>query len=132
MKFMMFKKLITFCLLLISYANLAQNNYQGEQEKVHDLVHTKLKVDFNFSQKTMNGEAWITAKPHFYNSNTIILDANAMIIHEVNMNNIKLEYNYNEYDLIINLPKTYQKNEEFTGAQILFFKYSKYFTCSSP
>ena len=117
---MMFKKLITFCLLLISYANLAQNNYHGEQEKVHDLVHTKLQVDFNFSQKTMNGEAWITAKPHFYSSNTIILDANAMIIHEVKMNNIKLKYNYNEYDLIINLPKTYQKNEEFT----VYIKYT--------
>ncbi len=50
-------------------------------------MHTKLKVDFNFDNKTMNGEAWVTAKPHFYSTNKIALDAKAMLIHEVSMNN---------------------------------------------
>lgn len=117
---MKFQKLITFCFLLISYHNIAQTTYKAEQEKVHDLVHTKLKVDFNFSKKTMNGEAWVTAKPHFYSSDKITLDANAMLIHAVEMNTKKLSFNYDEYELIIDLPKTYQKNEEFT----IYIKYT--------
>ena len=118
---MNFQKIILFNLVLLSLNLIAQNpNYKSEKEKIHDLVHTKLKVDFNFSNKTMNGEAWITAKPHYYSSDKITLDANSMIIHEIELNNQKLAYNYDEYDLIIDLPRTYQKGEEFT----IYLKYT--------
>ncbi|WP_439131050.1 M1 family aminopeptidase [Polaribacter sp.] len=104
----------------MSTINFAQSGaYKSEREKIHDLVHTKLKVDFNFLNKTMNGEAWITAKPHFYSTNTITLDANSMVIQKVTMNAIDLGYHYDEYELIIDLPKTYQKDEEFT----IYIKY---------
>ncbi len=106
--------------MLIGSINFAQSRaYKSEREKIHDLVHTKLKVDFNFLNKTMNGEAWITAKPHFYSTNTITLDANSMIIQKVTMNGVELGYHYDEYELIIDLPKTYQKDEEFT----IYIKY---------
>ena len=36
--------------------------YRGEREKVSDLVHTKLKVSFDFEKSQMPGEAWITGK----------------------------------------------------------------------
>jgi len=88
--------------------------YQGERDKVFNLVHTKLKVDFNFDQKTMNGEAWITAKPHFYDSKEFVLDAKAMLIKKVELNGEKLDYTYNDYQLTIALPKIYKKDEEFT------------------
>ncbi|APZ47293.1 peptidase M1 [Polaribacter reichenbachii] len=118
---MKFQRIVAFCFLLISYSNFAQSAvYRAEREKIHDLVHTKLKVDFNFSNKTMNGEAWITAKPHFYATDKISLDAKSMLIHSITLNNSKLDYNYDDYDLIIDLPKTYQKNEEFT----LYIKYT--------
>ncbi|MGB0892759.1 MAG: M1 family metallopeptidase, partial [Flavobacteriaceae bacterium] len=115
------KTLILF-LTLFSFVGFAQNqvHYKGEREKVHNLVHTKLKVNFNFSDKTMNGEAWVTAKPHFYSSNKITLDAKAMIIHAVSMNNQQLDYNYNNFELIIDLPKKYKKDEEFT----IYIKYT--------
>ncbi len=117
---MKFQKIIVFCFLLMSTINFAQSGaYKSEREKIHDLVHTKLKVDFNFLNKTMNGEAWITAKPHFYSTNTITLDANSMVIQKVTMNAIDLGYHYDEYELIIDLPKTYQKDEEFT----IYIKY---------
>ena len=42
------KKIILAILLLISVQLEAQNKvYQPEREKINDLVHTKLKVDFN-------------------------------------------------------------------------------------
>ena len=118
---MKFQKIVAFCVLLISYTNFAQSTfYRAEREKIHDLVHTKLKVDFNFSDKTMNGEAWITAKPHFYATDKITFDAKSMLIHSITLNNSKLDYNYDDYNLIIDLPKTYQKNEAFT----LYIKYT--------
>lgn len=119
---MKFQKFIFFIFILFSFLSSAQNaTYKSEREKIHDLVHTKLKVDFNFDNKTMNGEAWITAKPHFYSANTITLDAKAMLIHQVSMNNVALKYTYDDgLKLIISLAKTYQKDEEFT----IYIKYT--------
>ncbi len=113
---MKFQKIIILLFIIIAVNSFSQstNTYKAEREKIHDLLHTKLKVDFNFDSKTMNGEAWITAKPHFYSTDKITLDAKSMIIKEVLMNNQPLVYNYDDYDLIIDLPKIYKKNEEFT------------------
>ncbi|MDD7914063.1 M1 family metallopeptidase [Polaribacter ponticola] len=119
---MKFQKIIVFCFICVSLISFAQSTtYQPEREKTHDLVHTKLKVDFNFENKTMNGEAWVTAKPHFYSSNAITLDAKAMLIHQISINNIALNYFYDDkVKLIIDLPKTYKKDEEFT----IYIKYT--------
>ena len=105
---MKFQRIVFFCFVLMSFNFLAQNpTYRAEKEKTNDLVHTKLKVDFNFADKTMNGEAWITAKPHFYSTDKITLDANSMIIHQVALNNQKLDFNYDDFDLIIDLPNAF-------------------------
>ena len=122
MIFMKFQKIIVLLFVWIANSTFSQNitTYKSESEKTHDLVHTKLKVDFNFGDKTMNGEAWITAKPHFYTTDKITLDANSMIIKEVSINNKKTPFNYDDFDLTIELPKTYQKDEEFT----IYIKYT--------
>ena len=118
---MRFQKLLFLVIILITNNLLGQTNtYQGERDKIHDLIHTKLKVDFNFKDKELNGEAWITAKPHFYKTDKITLDAKAMRIHKITMNNQGLEYNYDGNKLIIDLKKTYTRNEEFT----LYIKYT--------
>jgi aminopeptidase N len=113
---MKFQKSLLIIILLMSFLiNAQQSSYKPEREKTHNLVHTKLKVDFNFAQKTMNGEAWITAKPHFYSTNSLTLDAKAMIIHKVSINEILIPFSYDNSEFLrIQLPKSYQKNEEFT------------------
>ena len=111
--------IIFFTLLCSSIFSQTPDNYKPEREKIFDLVHTKLKVDFNFSDKTMNGEAWVTLKPHYYDANKVVLDANTMIISEVKLNEKNLNFTYNDFDLEIVLPKTYTKNQEFT----LYIKY---------
>ena len=111
--------IIFFTLLCSSIFSQTPDNYKSEREKIFDLVHTKLKVDFNFSDKTMNGEAWVTLKPHYYDANKVVLDANTMIISEVKLNEKNLNFTYNDFDLEIVLPKTYTKNQEFT----LYIKY---------
>lgn len=111
--------IIFFTLLCSSIFSQTPDNYKSEREKIFDLVHTKLKVDFNFFDKTMNGEAWVTLKPHYYDANKVVLDANTMIISEVKLNEKNLNFIYNDFDLEIVLPKTYTKNQEFT----LYIKY---------
>ncbi len=88
--------------------------YKAEKDKVFDLIHTKLKVDFNFQEKTMNGEEWVTIKPHFYSQNKLVLDAKGMLIHTISLNTKTLNYNYDGQELIIDLDKKYTKDEKFT------------------
>lgn len=90
------------------------SEYKAEKDKVFDLIHTKLKVDFNFQEKTMNGEEWVTIKPHFYSQNKLVLDAKGMLIHKVSLNTKTLNYNYDGQELIIDLDKKYTKDEKFT------------------
>ncbi len=118
---MKYQKIVVVFFMLIGLISIAQNaSYRPEKEKIHDLVHTKLKVDFNFEDKTMNGEAWLTAKPHFYSTNKITLDAKAMLIHEVSMDDKKLDYFYDNLKLSIDLPRAYNRIEEFT----IYIKYT--------
>ena len=113
-------KLILFFALFITIPLFAQENtslktYRATETKIHDLVHTKLKVDFDFKKRQMHGEAWITAKSHFYPIQNFTLDARAMLIHKVMLaNNVALDYNYDGKELIIDLGKVYNKGEEFT------------------
>jgi aminopeptidase N len=75
-------------------------------------------VNFNFEKEQMNGEAWITASPFFYDSNELELDAKAMIISDValekNGARTPLKYTYKDDILKISLDKTYQKNQDYT------------------
>ena len=119
---MKIQKSLFIIFLLVTFVSFSQNSkiYRAEKDKIHNLVHTKLKVDFNFNDKTMNGEAWVTAKPHFYTTDKLVLDAKSMLIHEVSMNNQKLNFTYDDFKISINLPKSYIKNEEFT----VYIKYT--------
>ena len=113
---MKIKNWFRFLFVAITATGFCQNNsnYKGTKEKTHDLMHTKLKVDFNFEEKQLNGEAWITAKPHFYASNTFVLDAKAMLIREVSVNGKTVDFDYDGAEIKIKLPKKYTKEETFT------------------
>ncbi|MFK5959084.1 MAG: M1 family metallopeptidase [Lutibacter sp.] len=115
------KNLLLTLILLFSILGTAQKKqYRGEREKINDLVHTKLKVDFNFEKSQMNGEAWITLTPHFYATNKLILDAKAFKIHEIMLNKVKASFNYSDNELTIDLDRTYKKGEEYT----IYIKYT--------
>jgi aminopeptidase N len=84
------------------------------------LIHTRLKVDFNFQESQLNGEAWLTLTPHFYPTNKLVLDAKAFLIHEVRINGATATYNYSDDELTIELDKTYQRDEQYE----IFVKYT--------
>ncbi|AMC10085.1 peptidase M1 [Lutibacter profundi] len=115
------KNLLLTLILLFSVLLTAQEKeYRGEREKINDLVHTKLKVNFNFEKSQMNGEAWITLSPHFYPTNKLVLDAKSFKIYEVKINNRNAPYNYSNDELTIELGKTYKKEENYT----VYIKYT--------
>ncbi|NVJ88245.1 MAG: M1 family metallopeptidase, partial [Flavobacteriaceae bacterium] len=113
---MKYKHVVTILILFLNLLSFSQNSlkYKPEREKIHDLIHTKLNIDFNFQAKTMNGEAWITLKPHFYATNKLVLDAKSMIFKEVKLNNENLNFTYDDFRITIELPKTYTRSESFT------------------
>ena len=88
--------------------------YRAERDKVNALVHTKLKVSFDYTKSQMAGEAWITLKPHFYPVQSVTLDAKGMLIHEVTREGKALKYEYNGNKLKIKLDNLFIKDEEYT------------------
>jgi len=112
--------LLTFLVLFSILINAQNATYQPEREKINNLIHTKLKVDFNFSKSQLNGEAWVTLAPHFYATDKVVLDAKSFDVHEVEINNKKANFNYANNQLTIKLDKIYKKGE----AYIVYIKYT--------
>ncbi len=112
------KFILLLCLVIATILSAQTKDtsiiYRKEKDKVNAIVHTKLKVSFDFSKKQLIGEEWITLSPYFYSTDKVTLDAKAMIIHSILLNNRELPYNYDGYKIIVELPKKYKKEEEYT------------------
>lgn len=93
---------------------IEQATYRATETVFTDLVHTRLDVNFDWTNSTMNGIASITAKPHFYASDSLILDAKGMQINSVKLNGLERPYKYENEYLRISLDKKYLKNEKYT------------------
>lgn len=92
--------------------------YRASATRYNDLVHTKLDVRFDYEKAWLYGKATITAHPHFYPQNTLVLDARGMEIHEVSLvegnEHKKLNYSYAGDVMTIQLDKEYRKEQHFT------------------
>lgn len=91
-----------------------RTKYNETETVLTDLIHTKLKVNFDWNNSRMNGVATISAKPHFYSSNELILDAKGMLINGVTMKGAKLKYTYDNAFLTIDLGKEFTRNDTYT------------------
>jgi aminopeptidase N len=91
--------------------------YRATSTRVHDLVHTKLDVRFDYAKRYLLGKAWITLKPHFYTTDSLTLDAKAMDIKQVAIvkggKNVPLKFSYDSAQLHIALDKAYPRTESF-------------------
>lgn len=87
--------------------------YQSSRKVKTDLIHTKLEVSFDWLKQHLIGKASITAKPHFFPSDSLILDAQHMEIKQVLCNRIPLKYSYDSMQLAIQLDRKYTRNENF-------------------
>ena len=122
---MKLKIILVFIFLGVFIVNAQENKeinsiYRAENEKINDLVHTKLKVGFDYSKQHLLGEAWLTLEPHFYKINELELDAKAMLIHKVSLKGKDLKYDYDGKKLRINLVNSYSKGDKYT----VYIKYT--------
>ena len=129
------KYLVLVCFLILANSILKaqeiikedtswKNNYRSFPTKENDLVHTKLVAHFDYTNATLNGEAWLELHPHFYATNLLKLDAKVMDIHTVSIVSNKgmsaLKYTYDGLILNIELDKTYTASQNYT----VYIKYT--------
>ncbi|MDR0793855.1 MAG: M1 family metallopeptidase, partial [Chitinophagaceae bacterium] len=96
-----------------------KKNYRASATLINDLVHTKLDVKFDYNKSYMYGKAWITLHPHFYETDSLTLDAKGMTINALALvkdgRNIPLKYTYSDtMQLHIGLDKKYKASEKYT------------------
>jgi aminopeptidase N len=92
--------------------------YRESAAKINDLVHTKLDVKFDFAKSYLYGKEWVTLKPHFYDTDSLLLDAKGMDINKIEIikagKSTALKYDYDSMTLHIHLDKTYKIGENYT------------------
>lgn len=88
--------------------------YRETERILTDLIHTKLEVSFDWKNSRMKGMETLTAKPHFYPSDSLILDAKGMDILKVQMEGKDLTYAYDSSFLKIKLGKTFTRTDKYT------------------
>ncbi len=93
-------------------------SYNPSKTLLFDLIHTKLEVSFNWSQRQLIGIATITTRPYFTSQDSLVLDAKSFDIQYVKLitkeNEVELKYKYNDVKLVIALNKPYQSIDTFT------------------
>jgi aminopeptidase N len=92
--------------------------FRGSYPKTTDILNTKLELSFNWDSAFVIGKAYIKAKPYFYPSNQVILDAQGFRINQVAMirdqRKLPLNYSYDGKAIAIQLDKVYSNNENYT------------------
>ncbi len=92
--------------------------FNPSRTKESDLLHTTLRVSFDWEKQYLHGLAEITAKPYFYPQRQLVLDAKGMDIHSVYLmqgyDGTPLEFDYDGQKLTIDLGKAYTREEQYT------------------
>lgn len=123
----LFFKCSLFSIVLLACQNIeAQNAEQNKEDistyrvtplKVHDLVHTKLEVSFDYGKRYLYGKEWLTLKPHFYETDVLTLDAKGMGFKEIAIiqgaKKTPLRYTYDNEQLFITLDRKYKSSEKY-------------------
>lgn len=89
--------------------------YNASATILTGLKHTKLEVSPIWESSQLKGVATLTCSPHFYATDSLILDAKAMEVLSVKLNGKDLNYKYNDANFLrIQLDKEYTRDEEYT------------------
>ncbi|MCO5281251.1 MAG: M1 family metallopeptidase [Chitinophagales bacterium] len=89
-----------------------EKKYRASYPIDFDLLNTKLDLQIDWQKQHLPGKAILKLKPHFYATDSLVLDAKGMDIIEVALmdkqgNRALLKYTYDSLQLKINLGKTY-------------------------
>lgn len=94
------------------------NIYRATYPKLTDIIHTKLDLSFNWDSAYVYGKATIQARPYFYSSDQMTLDANGFKINSVSLvkkdDHQPVRYTYDGKKLQIKLDKQYTRDQTYT------------------
>jgi aminopeptidase N len=97
--------------------NSINKQYSTAIDCPNDLVHTRLQIKFDYTQACADGKVWITLRPHFYETDSLVLDAKGMLIYQVGLvkkeGSLPLKYDYNGEVVKIRLDRKYTRNERY-------------------
>jgi aminopeptidase N len=93
-------------------------DYHASKTKSFNLLHTKLKVNFDWENQYMNGKAELTLMPYFYETSKIDIDAKAMDIKSVSFidafgKSQALKFEYDTLQIHITLPRVLTRTDTF-------------------
>lgn len=120
------KHLFLLLFLATGFQAISQNadtawktKYRYTGERINNLSHTKLEVKFDYDKSYLYGKAWLTLSPHFYPTDSLLLDAKGMAINKVAIMKgsggmVTLTYVYDGLAMNIKLDRTYKKGEKYT------------------
>jgi aminopeptidase N len=100
------------------HENTDESLYRGSATIMHDLLHTRLDVSFDWENQRLLGSAELTLKPHFYSNSKLYLNARGMQLNEVSLlkdgNKTPLAYDYKNDSINIILDKSYSAKDTFS------------------
>lgn len=97
------------------FEEYTEPSYNASRQRYVDLVHTKIEASLNWEASQLNGKATLSMKPHFYELDSVVLDAKGMEIKTITLSGKELSYDYsNGNTLTVFLDKSYKKDELIT------------------
>ncbi len=89
--------------------------YRATARRDNDIIHSSIDVRFDWAKRHCLGNITITAKPHFYTSEVLELDAKGMEIKRVEDadRRASLKYDYDGEKLRIQLGRLYTRNDQY-------------------
>ncbi|MEM9931322.1 MAG: alanyl aminopeptidase, partial [Bacteroidota bacterium] len=91
--------------------------YRAAYKRVHDLLHTRLDLAFDWEQEMVIGTATLKLTPLFKPSNQLVLDAKGFNFKSIKLANgraLSYDYGDDQQQVTIALDQTYEKGEEYT------------------
>lgn len=90
--------------------------YQATEDRIIDLIHTKLSVSFDWDNSYLEGDAELTLSPYYYPLDTLEIDAKGFDIKEVAIldsldQRDELRFDYDQRTLKIALETSIKKND---------------------
>ncbi|AEE51844.1 M1 family metallopeptidase [Haliscomenobacter hydrossis] len=90
--------------------------YSPSAQRIHDLLHTKIDVRFDWAKEEVIGKATLKLKPYFNPTSTLTLDAKGMEFKKVQFagKDQPLKYTYDGQQIVIQLGRSFNRNEEYS------------------
>jgi aminopeptidase N len=96
---------------------LTAREIKGSRTVLHDLIHTRLEISFDWQKQQAHGKALLELQPYFYASSSLTLDAKGMDLHRValikNKDTSDLKHEYRENKIQITLDREYKRGEKY-------------------